>query len=370
MIALRPSLALLIPTLDQIGGAERQVLLLAQSLAKLGWHVTVITLSGTANAETAQLTHLGIDYFSLEMRRAWVDPQGWRRYIAWHRQNQPAIIHAHLPHATWFARCVRPFAPVRVVIDTIHTSNTGTLARKLLYRLTRPLTTHVTCVSDAVAQTTLAAKMANQNKLSVLPNGVPLPKLSDERKQQRSFHWVAIGRLSPVKDYPTLLQAFALLPQGASLTIAGTGPEEATLRKLAATLDIAARVHFAGFQPNIQPLLQSADAFVLSSRWEGLPISVLEASAASLPVVATDGAGTGEALISEQTGLLVPVGNPEALASAMVKIMELPTAESQKMGSNGRRFIEENFSLPAVTARWESLYLRLLATHSDPAAFG
>jgi glycosyltransferase involved in cell wall biosynthesis len=301
------------------------------------------------------------------MRKAWIDPRGWFRYLTWHRQNHPEIIHAHLPHATWFARWVRLLAPVRVVIDTIHTSNTGTAGRRLGYRRSHWLSNHITCVSQSVAQSALTAKMITPDKLTVLPNGVPmppsieaaapyLPASSACRSGMGNFLWIAVGRLAPVKDYPTLLK----------LQIVGTGPEEANLRALALSLDIHERIQFAGFQTNIQPLLTKADAFVLASLWEGLPISVLEASAAALPVVATDAAGTSESLISGETGILVPIGDSTALAQAMKQIMTLSPQARKKMGDRGRQFIEEKFSLPATTTLWEQLYAQLLAHNPNP----
>jgi glycosyltransferase involved in cell wall biosynthesis len=163
-----------------------------------------------------------------------------------------------------------------------------------------------------------------------------------------------------VKDYPTLLRAFAQLPTSAHLQIVGSGPEEPRLRTLAAELQIEDRIHFAGFHCNVQPLLSRADAFVLSSLWEGLPVSVLEAAACSLPVVATDGAGTREAMISGETGWVVPVGDVSALAQTMSAIMALRPDQRQKMGARGRQLVEERYALPIIVDQWEKLYHQLL----------
>jgi len=359
-------IALIIPTIDHIGGAERQLLHLARELASRGWQVTVVALSGTGGPEAATLRSLNISFLSLEMRKAWLDPRGWLRFLRWARLHRPDILHAHLPHATWFARCIRPFARIGVLIDTIHTTSTGTNGRKLLYRITNPLTTHVTCVSHAVAESALAARMVSAAKLTLLPNGVPLPPLT-ARQSSPTFRWIAVGRLAPVKDYPTLLHAFATLPSHATLQIVGTGPEELTLRSLSASLNIADRVHFSGFHADIPPLLAQADAFVQSSLWEGLPISILEASASALPVVATDAAGTREALIPGQTGLIAPIGDSSALAATMAEVMALPHSERKKIGQHGRQFVEQNFSLSAITTQWEALYRRLLRRESPTA---
>jgi glycosyltransferase involved in cell wall biosynthesis len=369
-----PHVAMMIPTIDRIGGAERQVLLLAGELATHGYRVTIVALAGTGGSESESLAHVGVAYISLGMRKAWIDPRGWLRYLAWSRRNRPQIVHTHLPHATWFARWARLLVPVRVHIDTLHTSRIGGRVWRAGYRLTRLLSSQVTCVSGAVASAALDAGLALRQNLRILHNGVTLPALRPKpnvtRPTAAPFRWIAVGRLSPVKDYPTLLNAFAMLAGKPHLEIAGSGPEEAALRALAALLQVADRVHFAGFQSDIQPLLEGADALVLASLWEGLPLGILEAAAAGLPVVATDGAGTRETLLPGETGFLVPVGDAPALASAMETVMKMDADQRGAIGSRGRRFVEENFSLSVIVDQWQQLYADLLRSHSKAARCG
>jgi glycosyltransferase involved in cell wall biosynthesis len=308
------------------------------------------------------------------MRKAWIDPRGWLRYVQWISRDRPNIVHAHLPHATWFARCVRPLAPVRVLVDTIHTSSTGTIARQFAYRFTNKLTDRVTCVSKSVAAAAIATRMVPEQNLTILPNGVEMPQTTSTPSPTRlssssiqPFHWIAVGRLAPVKDYPTLLRAFAKLSGDPTLQIAGSGPEEDSLRNLASELGIHARVQFAGFQRDVRPLLAAADAFVLSSLWEGLPLGVLEAAAAGLPIVATDGSGTREAIRPGETGFVVPVGDVAALTHAMAKIIAMPLNRRLKMGESGRQFVEKYFSLPVIVDRWQDLYAQLLEENPLPS---
>jgi glycosyltransferase involved in cell wall biosynthesis len=365
----KPRIAMLIPTIEKIGGAERQLLLLAKELSVRGWQVTIVALSGATAEELAETE---VAFLSLEMRKAWTDPRGWFRYLAWAAENKPGIVHAHLPHAIWFARCVRLLAPIRVQLDTLHTSNPGTRARRLVYRLTSQLTNCVTSVSAAVAGAAFAAGIARRENLAILFNGVTIPSNPSRRSPRipSQFQWLAVGRLVPVKDYPILLRAFAILPGRPTLQIAGEGPDEQPLRKLAAELKIEDRVQFAGFHRDIKPLLSAADGFVLSSLWEGLPMSVLEASAASLPVVATDGPGTRETIQPGVTGLIVPVSDPTALAQAMADVMAMQPDRRKQMGLSGRQFVEAHFSLPNIVGQWEQLYSRLLAEHPRASRHG
>jgi glycosyltransferase involved in cell wall biosynthesis len=183
------------------------------------------------------------------------------------------------------------------------------------------------------------------------------------------FVWLAAGRLEPVKDYPLLLHALALTSRACVLLIAGTGSQEADLRRLADALGLAGRVHFLGFQAEVLPWMQAADAFVLTSRYEGLPMSLIEASACALPAVATNVPGTREVLCDGDTGWLSPA-NAQALATAMTWLMDLDRAEHETMGMRARALAIDHYSLDSVLCRWETLYVQLLSHNSRPHRFG
>src|SRR6202795_5605 len=123
--------AFMIPTLDRLAGAERQVVALSKGFAGHGWRVTVVALSGGGGDTARDLTSAGVGFMTLGMRKGLVDPRGWVRFHRWLRYNGPDVVHAHLPHAAWMARWSRLVAPIPVLIDTIHTSATGTLGRRL-----------------------------------------------------------------------------------------------------------------------------------------------------------------------------------------------------------------------------------------------
>ena len=311
------------------------------------------------------------------MRKGLADPRGWLRLRNWLVREKPEILHAHLPHATGMARWSRLCAPYRVLVDTLHSSSTGAAARRAGYRLSDWLTDRVTAVSEAVATSHLAAKMVRPDKLLVLANGIDLdrwrsdPKaregLRAERGLNKEFLWVAVGRLDAVKDYPTLLKAFARIPESGRLAIAGAGPLEEELQGLVWDLHLGNRVRFLGFEPDVLRWLQAADGFVLASRWEGLPLAVLEASACGLAVVATDVAGTREVVLSGQTGLLTVAGDAHALSASMMRIMRMDSPERARMGSRGRELVAQRFSLERALDRWEALYEELLRQNPIPS---
>ena len=368
-------IALLIPTIDRIGGAEQQVILLAKGLSKRGWRVSLVALSGTGGSAAGELSNAGVEFLSLGMRKGLADPRGWIRLNRWLRRERPDVVHSHLPHAAWLMRWSRLAAPVRVVLDTIHTSATGTPGRKFAYRHSNWLPDQVTAVSEAVAKAYLSAQMVSPDCLIVLPNGVDLEKwkpdpvvrgaLRKELGLTDEFLWFAAGRLEPVKDYPTLLQAMAQIETPARLVIAGGGSLDGELHRLSEKLAIGSRVQFLGFEPDVRRWMQAADGFVLSSRWEGLPMGLLEASACALPAVATAVPGNSEVVTHGYTGILAETGSATVLAAAMNRLMQTPPRERNAMGERAQQFVMERYDLERL-GRWEALYGALLGRNRLP----
>ncbi len=366
-------IALLIPTVDRIGGAERQVILLAHGLDQRGHRITVVALTGTGGGSAAELRSAGIDYVTLGMRKALLDPRGWFRFRRWLRRERPDIVHAHLPHATWFARASRLIAPIPSLVDTVHTTAIGTIVRRTGYRLSDRLSDAVTAVSHSVFDAYTDAHMVARDHFQVIPNGIDLAQwhpdptaraaVRSELTVDREFLWVAAGRLEPVKDYPTLLRAFARLQGPTVLAIAGAGPNRPALRRLVHELGIEPRVRFLGFQSNLARFMQAADGFALSSRWEGLPVAVLEAAACALPAVATAVPGTTEVVRDGETGLLAPSGNPEAFAEAMLRLMRMSQGDRSALGIRAQQLVTARYSLAHVLDQWETAYAKLLERH-------
>ena len=372
--------ALVIPGFGRIGGAERQVILLARGLCQRGWRVSVVALSGSGGESAAELTKAGIGFKSLGMRKGLADPRGWLRFNHWLRREKPDVVHAHLPHATWLARWSRLAAPSRALVDTLHTSSTGTRGRQLGYRWSGWLTDKVTAVSQAVAEAYFYAQMVTADKLAVLPNGGDVDAwrpdaavrkaLRNELNLEDEFLWLAVGRLDAVKDYPILLWAMVEVPESAQLVIVGSGPLEGELLRLSTRLGLERRVRFIGFERDVLHWMQTADGFVLSSRLEGLPMGLLEAAACALPAVATDVPGTHEVIVDGETGWLAPTGDAAALAEAMTRLMQTLPEKRRTMGQRARQNVIDRFSLKAVLEQWEALYNELLTRNPKPVRRG
>lgn len=368
--------AVVIPGLDHIGGAERQVISLAQGLAARQWKVTVIALSGSGEAVQSRLSNSAVDFIRLRMRHGLADPRGWLRFHRWLRANRPDILHAHLPHAVFLTRWSRLLAPVRVVVDTIHTSATGPLTRRMGYVCSRWLADCTTLVSHDAANTWTRTYAVPPSKLAIVPNGVDTDSWrpdSAARTRMRSqlgignaFVWLAAGRLDPVKNYSMLLRAFALLPNSTRLLIAGAGPLDPELHQQTLQLGIQDRLQFLGFLDDLLPWMQTADGVVLASHWEGLPLVLLEAAAAGVPAVATDVPGSREAIVAGLTGFLCAANDHAEMSATMQRVMHLSTGQLAEMAQRARERAIAEFSLPRTLDRWETLYQDLLNLQPEP----
>ena len=223
-------------------------------------------------------------------------------------------------------------------------------------------------VSTAAAGRHLQAHAVSAARARVIPNGVDTDRFRpdpDVRARTRAglelgsgFVWLAVGRLMWKKNYPLLLRAMRRQP-GAVLLIAGAGPDDAVLRAAAPP-----NVRFLGARADIPDLMNAADALVLTSAVEGLPMVLLEAAASALPCVATEVGGVPEAVLPGRTGYLSPPGDEDALSQAMAKLAALPAEERAGVGRAAREYALARFDLRAIVEQWERLYGVLLAEES------
>ncbi len=352
-----------------VGGAERQVVSLAERLKARGHAVLLVVLRPRQPEEWT--TTLNPVY--LDMRKTPVSFfAGLARARLLLRDFHPDLIHSHTYPANMMARLFHLFGFAPPPIATIHNVYEGRWSRMLAYRLTAFLSCRTTAVSRAVAARFVRLKAVPARKCSVLTNGIdtgeftPNPERRARVRAQvgakQEFVWLAAGRIVAAKDYPNLLRAFARVRAaipGVRLWIAGEdGAASAAVQAMTAELGLENSVRWLGLRRDMPALLDAADAFVLASAWEGMPLAVGEAMAMEKPVVATDVGGVRE--LMGDTGLIVPAGSPEVLAASMLTLMRTPSEVRSSLGRAARERIQGQFSMDAKADEWEAFYRAVL----------
>ena len=168
-----------------------------------------------------------------------------------------------------------------------------------------------------------------------------------------------VARFVPQKDHLTLLRALARIEEPFRLTLVGDGPTRAEVEQKAAELGLTSKLEFLGARHDIDELLADSDAFVLSTNWEGFPLTIIEAMRTGLPVIATDVDGVKEAVIDGATGFLVPRGE-DAVLSGLLRLLLQSSHLRKTMGAAGRRRYEENFTLETMAQKTWAIYQDVL----------
>lgn len=167
-----------------------------------------------------------------------------------------------------------------------------------------------------------------------------------------------VGRLAPIKDQATALRSMAILPRDVHLVLIGDGQQRTQLERLAQDLRVADRVHFAGWVSDIASELHDLDIVALTSRNEGTPVSLIEAGAAGRPVVATSVGGVADVVTDEETGFLVPPGDPSAVAERILRLagdVELRRVMGQRARMHMRRRFDRDRMIHSVRAIYREL---------------
>jgi sugar transferase (PEP-CTERM/EpsH1 system associated) len=306
---------------------------LADEIESLGWPVVAL--------EASTGFHPGL---SLKLAREF-------------RHLRADVVHTHNDRPLIYGAPAARLARVPVAIHTKHGRAGGNSPRqRMLIRCAARLCDAFVCVSEDCRM--LAEQQGvPRNRLRTFWNGIDTQRFSFQTPSSDGPA-VIVGRLCPEKDMGTLLHAMKHLvasAPGFRLRIAGDGPCRAELERLTDELGLRGQVTFLGMVRDVPALLRQASMYVLSSISEGVSLTLLEAMATGLPVVATRVGGTPEVITDGETGLLVPAQDPRALADAMRRVHQ-DSALSSRLGANGRASVEQNFDIRAMVSCYEALY--------------
>jgi glycosyltransferase involved in cell wall biosynthesis len=352
-----------------IGGAEVLLRDLCSGLLRRGFGVAVGY--STPGPIIQDLKNLGIEPVHLP-RLARVDPlrygPGLVRLI---RSFRPHIVHTHLFKSDFHGRVAAALCKTPVIISTLH--NNDPWARHWLfgplYGLTARQAARLIAVSQEVNDYHARFSHIPAEKIITIPNGVDVDRFRFDpaaRAQVRSSFGLdsaaplvgIIGRLKPQKDHATFLTAAAetarLVP-GARFLIVGDGPLRAELENMARGLGLDAAVIFCGLRGDIPAVLSALDVLVLSSRWEGLPINLLEGMAAGRAVVTTNVSGILDVVEPGVSAIVVEPGNPTALAQACVGLLKDANRRAE-MGTAAVERVRARFSIQAMIDRTVEVY--------------
>jgi glycosyltransferase involved in cell wall biosynthesis len=375
----RPAEVVLFTDTAGFGGAEQMLLALATGLDRGRWRPVIAHHPDGADVLAARADALEIERWPVpRMPDGATGARRLPRYVRSLRRRRPAVLHAHLtwPLACKFGLLGAVAARVPAVAATVQLflDHRPTALASVQYRLLTRSVGRWIAVSSAVADGLEHTLDWPPDRIEVVYNAVdpglftvePDPVLRSELSGGGVRPVVlSLARLDPQKHLTVLLRAAARVPT-AQFVLAGDGPERGRLEALAAELGLGDRVSFLGLRSDVPRLLASCDVVVLSSINEGLPVAALEAMAASRPVVASAVAGTLEAVVDGETGLLVPEGDPESLAAALRSVLD-DRAQAMRMGAAGRARVVAKFAQQEMVDRVSSVYEQLLAAGGGPA---
>lgn len=351
-----------IPTLKR-AGAENMVASLTGLLDRDRFEPAVVSLydpfpNGLEPA--APVRYLG--------KRRGPDPRMVPRLAGVFRDFRPDVVHTHsyvLRYTLPAAWLVRPGAMVHTV-HNVAEKEAGPLGR-LIQRV---------AFRHGVAAVAIAAEVARSFEAAygfapaaTIPNGIDVKAFfrPEARERWRSAHGfdagdvlvVSVARLERQKNPLALMEAFAQAGEPrARLLMAGEGSLLEAARLKAAQLGIGDRVHFLGVRADVPELLSASDIFVLASDWEGHPLSVMEAMAAGLPVVATSAGGVPELVADGVTGILVAPGDVRALATALGSLVQNP--QRRRELAEAGRAASAHFDVSAMAAAYATLFEEVL----------
>jgi glycosyltransferase involved in cell wall biosynthesis len=364
----------LLITLAEVGGAQSYVASLLPALASR--FDVVVGAHGNGPLRDAAAAP-GVRYVPLEhVRRRinpWRDLVGLVELVRVLRRERPDIVHANSSKAGVLGRLAARLAGVPIRIFTVHgwafSAHSGLSARLYRWadRAVRPLTTVTICVSERERAAGIEAGTCDPERTVVIPNAVDVSAAPRARPEHEKARIVAVGRLKAPKDFLTLVRALRVLPHGAfEAVIVGEGSDRRLLEREIRALGIEESVRLVGERSDVLRLLAGGDVFVLSSSSEGLPMSVLEAMAAGLPVVASRVGGVPELLDDGEEGLLVRPGEVGELAAALAHLIAEP-ATRRRLGDAARARAEAYFDLEPFRQAHLELYSRELARRGLPA---
>jgi glycosyltransferase involved in cell wall biosynthesis len=329
----------------QLGGAELQVIRLSKYFIKRG--IDVVLLTDYSEGQYMARVPRGVKFYSLQGNKGIARIRAFKDFVAMEKPDFVAAASFSCAVTSLIANLLFGVDAKTFILVTGRISRRNPNFREKLFRLT-PLVLRLLsrqaagfiAVSEDAAEDAVATLSIPKDMIEVIYNPVDCAELGYLAENGEITHeWltkknfpliVAAGRLDPIKDFPTLVKAFAKVREtrDARLIILGEGPERDRILKMTSSLGVAEWVDLPGYTDNPYVYMKKADVLALSSVAEGLPNVLIEAIALGTPVVSTDCGGPREILNRGTVGKLVPVGDSEAMAKAICELLDNPPSSS------------------------------------------
>ena len=359
---------------DATAGTENQLVLLTRHLSRAGVKVTIALLHRSPwvsrNIDYCPVYELGVK--SLFSLLGWTKVAQFSKFL---RENKVQVVHTFFHDASIVGIFAARLANVPVVISSRRNRGYWHTPKEIfITKRANRWVTRILANSEDVKQSTHEVEGYPLEKIDVIYNGMDLNRFTcasiEGRNRIRCDYEISpdgtvavmVANLRPVKAHEVIIKA---MPRVLSecpnlvLLLVGEGQERARIEEQIKKAGIGQNVLLLGTRTDIQDILRAADLGVLSSRSESLSNSIMEYMASGLPVVATDIGGTREMITHEENGLLVPPGNPESFAEAVITLLKNSDLRL-KMGAANRIKAQKMFSVERMVREHEELYIRLL----------
>jgi len=390
----RPANILVVITTLHEGGAQRHVAEVFPRLHRSGNSITVFSLR-SAEGFASQLRDAGVAVIEAPWSR-FLSTGRTRRALgvllagfnlAWLMiKNRPTVVHAFLPEACYLAIPIAWSLRRRARIATRRSLNNyqrGRWSVEQLERLVFATATGIIANASSVARQLVEEEGAPPDRVGLIPNGIDIKAWVPDEAVRASMRaalsvsadiplLLVVANFIPYKGHSDLIMALGMLVRESSLpfVLAMAGRDDGSMRQLqkqATNEGLADRTRWLGMRRDVRQLLAATDVAVLPSHQEGSANFILEAMAASRPVVATDVGGNTELVEHGATGLIVPARSPRELATALGELLH-DTHRRHVFGSAGQRRAERFFSLDQSVENYEALYAALASRQPLPAA--
>jgi len=352
------------------GGAENVIFQLAQHLDRQKYRVCVCAFRVKKKSVLEAYRRIGVRTFDLGMTALHRIPFGIKKLLNILREEEIHILYNFLTFPMLLGAVAGRIRHVPVILGSEHTTGTENRFRFMLKRFAARFIDEITACSETVRNYGIETIGYLEPKLTVIYNGVDCAKFgqtSVDTGQIKQYHITSgtyvigsVGRLTALKGYIFLLHAFREVKKrhpNIKLLLVGDGEEKSELQRFCRQYKLESDVIFAGYQARVEPFFGMMNLFALPSFAEGFPVSLLEASAAGAPMIATDVGGSSEIVIHEETGLLIKTGDSDQLAQAIIRMIENPD-QAAEFSRRAKKRVLEKFSLERMVQETEALFDR------------